>query len=88
MIMEWLRKIIENAKIEDGKVDIDGIMKEVNMEFPKNAVPKSEFNSVNEQLKTANTTIKDLEKANKDNEDLQTKNGERNRKFPLPHTTG
>lgn len=71
--MEWLRKIIEKAEIKDGKIDIDGIMKEINSEFPKNAVPKSEFNSVNEQLKTANSTIKDLEKSNKDNEDLQAK---------------
>ena len=71
--MEWLKKIIEKAEIKDGKIDIDGIMKEINSEFPKNAVPKSEFNSVNEQLKTANSTIKDLEKSNKDNEDLQAK---------------
>ena len=71
--MEWLRKIIEKAEIKDGKIDIDGIMKEISSEFPKNAVPKSEFNSVNEQLKTANSTIKDLEKSNKDNEDLQAK---------------
>ena len=71
--MEWLRKIIEKAEIKDGKIDIDGIMKEISGEFPKHAVPKSEFNSVNEQLKTANGTIKDLEKSNKDNEDLQTK---------------
>lgn len=71
--MEWLRKIIEKAKIEDGKLDIDMLMKEISMEFPKNAVPKAEFNSINEQLKTANGTIKDLEKSNKGNEDLQTK---------------
>ena len=71
--MEWLKKIIEKAEIKDGKIDIDGIMKEISSEFPKNAVPKTEFNSVNEQLKTANATIKDLEKSNKDNEDLQTK---------------
>ncbi len=71
--MEWLRKIIENAKIDGGKIDIDAVMKEINMEFPKNAVPKAEFNSINEQLKTANVTIKELEKSNKDNEDLQTK---------------
>ncbi len=71
--MNWLRKILQNAKIEDGKINIDEIMKEINIEFPKNAVPKTEFNSVNEQLKTANETIKDLEKSNKDNEDLQAK---------------
>lgn len=71
--MKWLRKIIENTKVNDGKIDIDSIMGEINEEFPKNAVPKSEFNSLNEQLKTANAAIKELEKSNKDNEDLQTK---------------
>ena len=71
--MKWLRKIIENTKIDDGKIDIDSIMREINDEFPKNAVPKAEFNSLNEQLKTANATIKELEKSNKDNEDLQAK---------------
>lgn len=71
--MEWLRKIIETAKIEDGKIDIEAVMKQVNAEFPKNAVPKAEFNSVNEQLKTANGTIKELEKNVEGNADLQQK---------------
>ena len=71
--MEWLRKIIENAKIEDGKVDIEAIMKEINSVFPKNAVPKAEFNSINEQLKKANGTIKELEEAGKGNEELLSK---------------
>ncbi len=71
--MEWLRKIIENAKVDDGKIDIGAIMKEINSAFPKNAVPKSEFNSINEQLKKANETIKELEETGKGNEDLQLK---------------
>lgn len=36
-------------------------------------VSKDKFDTLNEQLKTANTTINDLKKSNKDNEDLQTK---------------
>ncbi|NFB57630.1 scaffolding protein [Clostridium botulinum] len=36
-------------------------------------VAKDKFNALNEQLETANTTITDLKKSNKDNEDLQTK---------------
>ena len=71
--MEWLRKIIENAKVDDGKIDIEAIMKEVNLTFPRNAVPKSEFNSINEQLKKANETIRGLEEMGKGNEDLQLK---------------
>ena len=38
--MEWLKAILEKAKIEDGKLDIDGVMSTVNSEFPKYAVPK------------------------------------------------
>lgn len=39
--MEWLKKILEQAKVnEEGKIDIDAVMKLVNAEFPKHAVPK------------------------------------------------
>lgn len=72
--MEWLRKLLESAKKkEDGSIDIEELMKQVNIEFPKNAVPKDKYNDVSEQLKTANTTITDLKKNNGDNEALQTK---------------
>nr|DAY60314.1 MAG TPA: minor structural protein [Caudoviricetes sp.] len=60
--MEWLKKILESATITDGKLDIEALMKQINVEFPKNAVPKDTFNGVNEQLKTANATIKDRDK--------------------------
>lgn len=69
--MEWLRKLLEGAKIVDGKLDVEALMKDVNTEFPKNAVPKETFNDINTQLKTANTTIADLKKNNADNETLQ-----------------
>lgn len=70
--MEWLRKLLESAKKkEDGSIDIEELMKQVNTEFPKNAVPKETFNDINGQLKTANTTIADLKKNNGDNETLQ-----------------
>lgn len=39
-------------------------------------VAKDKFDTLNEQLKTANTTITDLKKNNKDNETLQTRVGE------------
>lgn len=69
--MEWLRKLLEGAKIVDGKLDVESLMKDVNTEFPKNAVPKETFNDINGQLKIANTTIADLKKNNTDNETLQ-----------------
>ena len=72
--MGWLRKLIEGAKKkEDGSLDIEELMKQINTEFPKNAVPKDKYNDVSEQLKTANTTITELKKNNGDNEGLQTK---------------
>lgn len=60
--MEWLKKILETATITDGKLDIEAVMKQVNVEFPKNAVPKDTYNGISEQLKTANATIKDRDK--------------------------
>ncbi|MGL4875170.1 MAG: phage scaffolding protein [Clostridium sp.] len=70
--MEWLRQLLEKAKITDGKLDVTELMSTVTKEFPKHAVPKDTFNNTNEQLKTANKTIDDLKKSNKDNDALQT----------------
>ena len=55
--MEWLKAILEKAKIEDVKLDIDGVMSTVNSEFPKYAVPKNVFNDKVTELKTANKTL-------------------------------
>lgn len=71
--MEWLKAILEKAKIEDGKLDIDGVMSTVNSEFPKYAVPKNVFNDKVTELKTANKTIENLKQSNADNEGLQKK---------------
>ncbi|AUN11210.1 phage scaffolding protein [Clostridium botulinum] len=51
-------------KVGDNKIDV------VNN---GNWIPKDKFNTLNEQLKTANATITDLKKSNKDNGELQTK---------------
>ena len=65
-----------NKHTKDGVLDTESLAKEINTEFPKHAVPKAEFNTINELLKTANSTITDLKKDNGDNETLQaTKNG-------------
>lgn len=69
--MEWLKKLLEAATIKDGALDVTALMTSINAEFPKNAVPKETYNSVSEQLKTANKTIGDLKKDNNDNETLQ-----------------
>ena len=71
--MEWLKTILEKAVITDGKLYVDATMKEINAEFPKQAVPKQGYNDKVKELNTANDTIKDLKKDNADNADLQKK---------------
>ena len=69
--MEWLKKLLEEAKINEGKLDVEGLLKSINTEMPKHMTPKETFNEVNDKLKTANATIEGLKKDNKDNEELQ-----------------
>ncbi|MDU2591704.1 MAG: phage scaffolding protein [Paeniclostridium sordellii] len=69
--MEWLKKILEDSKVTDGKLDVEELIKNIKTELPKYMKPKETFNTINEQLKTANKTIEDLKKNNKDNENLQ-----------------
>ncbi|MBE5987140.1 MAG: hypothetical protein E7250_05380 [Paenibacillaceae bacterium] len=71
--MDWLKTILENAVITDGKLDIEAAMKAVNTEFPKHAVPKQEYNNKVKELETANTTISDLKKDSEGSEGLQNK---------------
>ena len=71
--MDWLKTILENAVITDGKLDIEATMKAVNTEFPKHAVPKQEYNNKVKELETANTTIGNLKKDSEGSEGLQKK---------------
>lgn len=71
--MEWIKSILEKHRKEDGTVDLEKAMAEINAEFPKNAVPKNEYNDKAKQLKEANDTITQLKQNNQNNEDLQQK---------------
>ena len=71
--MEWLKAILEKAPVADGKLDVEALMKQVNAEFPKHAVPKKDFNDKTAELKAANDTIAELKAAGADNGDLQKK---------------
>lgn len=53
--------------------DIRTKYKDIDLVDSSTYVAKDKFDTLNEQLKTANTTINDLKKSNKDNEELQTK---------------
>lgn len=71
--MEWIKTILDNHKKEDGTLDFDAAMDEINKEFPKNAVPKDVYNQKADDLNAANKLVDDLKKTNKDTEDLQKK---------------
>lgn len=71
--MEWLKEILEKAVITDGKLDVEAVVKAVNAEFPKHAVPKQDYNDKVKELSTANETIKGLKENNADNAELQQK---------------
>lgn len=79
--MEWLKKILESTKKkDDGSIDIDDFMKQVNAEFPKNAVPKEQYNQKTEEVKTLNGQLKErdtqlnkLKEEFKDTEGLKEK---------------
>ena len=69
--MEWLRAILGGAKVTDGVLDAESLLSAIQKEFPKHAVPKAQFNEVNEKLKAAGATIEKMKKDNQDNEALQ-----------------
>ncbi|GKS55266.1 phage scaffolding protein [Enterococcus mundtii] len=76
--MEWIKEILSKHVGEDGKFDLDGATKEIKSEFPKNAVPKADFNDKSQKLKTANedltaanALVEQLKASNSGNEDLQ-----------------
>ena len=76
--MEWLKAILEKAPFKDGVLDISAVMETIKIEFPKNAVPKAEFNTLNEtkkeldqQLKDRDAQLTELNKKVKGNEELE-----------------
>lgn len=54
--MEWLKKLLKDAGIEN----VEEIEKSISKELPKYYKPASVFNEVNEKLKNANTEIETL----------------------------
>lgn len=69
--MEWIKAILAKHTKEDGTVNVEAANKEIDKEFPQNAVPKDQYNNVSNSLKEANSTIKTLEDKVKDNPDVQ-----------------
>ncbi|MPW26254.1 hypothetical protein GC105_10685 [Alkalibaculum sp. M08DMB] len=57
--MEWIKAIMKKHIKADGTVDMEAAMKEIDIESPKHAVPKTAFLDIDKQLKEASTTIKE-----------------------------
>lgn len=66
-----IEEILKKHINEEGKFDQAAAAKELKEAQGKEFVPKAEFNSKNEELKSANSTLDTLKKENKDVEDLQ-----------------
>lgn len=58
--MEWLKKILQDAGVEN----IDDLEGKISKELPKYFKPAKEFNDVSEKLKTANKEIETLKTTN------------------------
>lgn len=70
--MQWIIEAIKANTDEDGKVDLDKFETAVKAAFPKHAVPKDQYNTISEKLKSANETLTKLQDENKDISTLQT----------------
>ena len=66
-----IEEILSKHVGDDGKFNQEGAAKELKEVQGKEYVPKTEFNSKNEDLKKANEAINTLQKENKDVESLQ-----------------
>ena len=58
--MEWLKKILNDAGIEN----VDDLESKISKELPKYFKPAKDFNEVSEKLKTANKEIDTLKETN------------------------
>ncbi len=57
--MEWLKEILKDYVGDD---KLDEVITKTNENFPKHAIPKNKFNSVNDELKEYKTKTDDLQK--------------------------
>lgn len=55
--MEWLKDLLNGVVPED---KLDSVMEGFKKEFPKHAVPKTEFNTVKEELKIAKSNTEQM----------------------------
>ncbi len=75
--MDWIKGIIEKHIGEDGKLNLEAALKEINKKAPENVVPKEQYNSLadakkklDDDVKTRDSQLAELQKAGSV-EDLQ-----------------
>lgn len=59
--MEWIRALIEKHT-KDGQLDQEELIKDINTEFPKHAVPKEQYNTLAETKKKLEEGISERDK--------------------------
>lgn len=69
--MDWIIDLIKEHLKEDA--DVEKLKANISKEFPKHAVPKSEFNDKSNALNEAQKTIDELKESTKGDEELQGK---------------
>ena len=76
-MMDWIKGIIEKHIGEDGKLNLEAALKEINKKAPENVVPKEQYNSLadakkklDDDVKTRDSQLAELQKAGSV-EDLQ-----------------
>lgn len=76
--MEWIKSILEKHVGEDGKLNLDEAIKEINKDAPKNVIPKDQYNTVSTaktqleaDLKERDTQLDTLKKSTGNVEELQ-----------------
>ena len=57
--MEWLRALITQHTGDDGKLDVESLIKDVNKTAPEHVVPKDQYNTVAQERNQLKTTVKD-----------------------------
>lgn len=57
--MEWIKDILAKHVGEDGKLNLEDAIKEINKEAPKNVIPKYKYNEVTEAKAQLETDLKD-----------------------------
>lgn len=60
--MDWIKSIIEKYIGEDGKLNLDATLKEINKKAPENVVPKDQYNSLAETKKKLDEDVKTRDK--------------------------